>query len=268
MRVRRRALRPDSGGAGRFRGGCGQIYELQSVADAPITVRAEHGKLATAPRGLRGGLAGSAGGVYLNGEPVPDKLPVTLHRGDVLQLHVPGSGGMYAPADARPRRRWRATSPMASSRREAALRDYGHAPEARRCRQVARAAPRSASGCILGVDIGGTFTDFVLLEQATGRVMTGKVLTRTDDLAAGVLDGVHELLARHGVRGQRSTQGRARHDARDECAHRAARRAHRADRHRAAFATSWSWRAKAATTSSTSTSRCRRRWCRAASCSK
>ncbi len=90
------------------------------VADAPITVRAEHGKLATAPRGLRGGLAGSAGGCISTATPVPDKLPVTLHRGDVLQLHVPGSGGMYPPADARPRRRWRATSPMASSRREAA----------------------------------------------------------------------------------------------------------------------------------------------------
>ena len=64
-----------------------------------------------------------------------------------------------------------------------------------------RPAPGSADGCTLGVDIGGTFTDFVLLEQATGRVMTGKVLTRTDDLAAGVLHGVHELLARHGVPG-------------------------------------------------------------------
>jgi N-methylhydantoinase A len=55
--------------------------------------------------------------------------------------------------------------------------------------------------CVLGVDIGGTFTDLVLLSEATGRVMTGKVLTRTDDLAAGVLEGVAALLARHGVPG-------------------------------------------------------------------
>ena len=68
-------------------------------------------------------------------------------------------------------------------------------------RSSARVRPRGAAGCMLGIDIGGTFTDFVLLEQATGRVMTGKVLTRTDDLAAGVLHGVHELLARHGVSG-------------------------------------------------------------------
>jgi len=127
VRVRQRALRPDSGGAGRFRGGCGQIYELQSVADAPITVRAEHGKLATAPRGLRGGLAGSAGGLYLNGQAMPDKLPLTLHRGDLLRMHVPGSGGMYAPAT-------RDVQALAFDiadglvTPEAAIRDYGHAP--------------------------------------------------------------------------------------------------------------------------------------------
>ena len=61
--------------------------------------------------------------------------------------------------------------------------------------------PARNAGCILGVDIGGTFTDLVLLDQASGRVMTGKVLTRADDLAAGVLDGVTELLALHGVDG-------------------------------------------------------------------
>ena len=103
VRVRRRALRPDSGGAGKFRGGCGQIYEIESVADHPITLRAEHGKLATAPRGLRGGLAGAAGGLFLNDKPVPDKLPLTLERGDVLRLEIPGAGGMYAPRDRDPR---------------------------------------------------------------------------------------------------------------------------------------------------------------------
>src|SRR5690349_1820272 len=61
----------------------------------------------------------------------------------------------------------------------------------------AKRAPRYA----LGVDIGGTFTDLVLLEQASGRLMPGKVLTNYADLAAGVLTGVNELLVRHGVPG-------------------------------------------------------------------
>ena len=81
------------------------------------------------------------------------------------------------------------------------MRDYGQARGSMMPRSNARVRSRAADGCVLGVDIGGTFTDFVLLEQATGRVMTGKVLTRTEDLAAGVLHGVHELLARHDVPG-------------------------------------------------------------------
>lgn len=127
VRVRRRALRPDSGGAGRFRGGCGQVYELESVADAPITLRAEHGKLTTAPRGLRGGMPGSAGGLYLNGNVVPDKLPLILNRGDVLALHVPGSGGMYAP-NARDSHALATDIADGLVTRDAALRDYGKAP--------------------------------------------------------------------------------------------------------------------------------------------
>jgi N-methylhydantoinase B len=72
-------------------------------------------------------LAGSAGGLYLNGIPVPDKLPLTLNRGDVLQLHVPGSGGMYAPAarDVQALARDLADGLVTP---EAAMRDYGHAP--------------------------------------------------------------------------------------------------------------------------------------------
>jgi N-methylhydantoinase A len=58
---------------------------------------------------------------------------------------------------------------------------------------------RSGVGWALGVDIGGTFTDLALLEQGTGRLFVGKVLTTYGDLAAGVLDGVRALLARSEV---------------------------------------------------------------------
>jgi N-methylhydantoinase B len=130
VRVRQRALRPDSGGAGRFRGGCGQIYEIESLSDQPVTLRAEHGKLSIAPRGLRGGLPGAAGALYLNGKPVPDKLPMILHRGDVLRLEVPGSGGMYAPNE---REHQALARDIADGfvTRAAAQRDYGQTPELR-----------------------------------------------------------------------------------------------------------------------------------------
>ncbi|MBI5966893.1 MAG: hydantoinase/oxoprolinase family protein [Deltaproteobacteria bacterium] len=39
----------------------------------------------------------------------------------------------------------------------------------------------------LGIDIGGTFTDLVLLDEARGRIEIGKLLTTPEDLAKGVL---------------------------------------------------------------------------------
>ena len=100
--VRRRTLRPDSGGAGRFRGGLGQLLEFESHCPNPITVRAEHGKLGTPPRGLAGGLPGAGGRILLNGAAMPDKLPLQMRAGDVLTLEVPGSGGMGSPSERDP----------------------------------------------------------------------------------------------------------------------------------------------------------------------
>jgi len=102
VRVLYKRIRPDSGGAGRYRGGCGQELAFQSVSATPLTVRAAHGKLATAPNGLRGGLPGAAGALLLNGAAIPDKIPRVLNEGDIMSLIVPGSGGMY-PAPERDR---------------------------------------------------------------------------------------------------------------------------------------------------------------------
>jgi N-methylhydantoinase A len=51
----------------------------------------------------------------------------------------------------------------------------------------------------IGVDIGGTFTDFVLLDSRDGRLFNGKLLTTPQAPEQAVLAGVAELLARHGV---------------------------------------------------------------------
>src|SRR5213593_1725219 len=52
----------------------------------------------------------------------------------------------------------------------------------------------------LGVDIGGTFTDLVVIDEATGTARVGKVLTTTKDPAHGVEEGIHALLDEAGVR--------------------------------------------------------------------
>jgi N-methylhydantoinase A len=51
----------------------------------------------------------------------------------------------------------------------------------------------------LGIDIGGTFTDLVLLDPASGALLIGKESTTPDDPARGALTGVRTLLDRHGV---------------------------------------------------------------------
>lgn len=46
----------------------------------------------------------------------------------------------------------------------------------------------------IGADIGGTFTDLVLVEDQTGRMVVEKVLTTYPDPTGGVLEGVRRLL--------------------------------------------------------------------------
>ena len=50
----------------------------------------------------------------------------------------------------------------------------------------------------LGIDIGGTFTDLVLVE-ADGRVLTHKVLSTPEDFGAAIVDGVREILNQRAV---------------------------------------------------------------------
>ena len=51
----------------------------------------------------------------------------------------------------------------------------------------------------VGVDIGGTFTDFVLVDEATGTMHFAKELTSPHDPSEAVLAGIRALLAAHKV---------------------------------------------------------------------
>ena len=52
----------------------------------------------------------------------------------------------------------------------------------------------------LGVDVGGTFTDFVLINDATGELFREKCLTTPDDPVVGIMNGVARLQAAGVVR--------------------------------------------------------------------
>ena len=75
----------------------------------------------------------------------------------------------------------------------------------RRCGAGARGsrAPRAGlepmAELHLGSDVGGTFTDFVVMDRESGAFSVGKTLTTPQNPAVGVTDGAEEVLRRLGA---------------------------------------------------------------------
>jgi len=97
IRLLRSAIRPDSGGPGAFRGGCGLEREYE-VLHGPVRIshRGER-HFAQAP-----GLAGGGDGALAHSEivrragsveTVPSKGMLVLETGDRLRVFTPGGGG-------------------------------------------------------------------------------------------------------------------------------------------------------------------------------
>lgn len=106
---KRHALRDDSGGAGRFRGGLGteQIIE----ARAPITIDTRIDRVHCAPWGLDGGMSGMGNQVVLrlDGKEIanlPNAKVMTqrLKPGDAFTLRAGGGGGFGPPIERDPAR--------------------------------------------------------------------------------------------------------------------------------------------------------------------
>ena len=55
----------------------------------------------------------------------------------------------------------------------------------------------------LGIDVGGTFTDVILFDDASGRIETAKVATTPGDPSIGAADGVRRILEQAGLGGNR-----------------------------------------------------------------
>ena len=51
----------------------------------------------------------------------------------------------------------------------------------------------------LGVDVGGTFTDFLLINESDGSTYTAKVPSTPEDSSIGVLNGVARVCEQSGV---------------------------------------------------------------------
>jgi len=97
---RRKELRADSGGAGRRRGGLGQVIEIESAIGADFELLAAFDRVRFPARGRAGGQAGEPGRVALgDGSVMAGKGTQTVRAGERMVIHTPGGGGFGPPAE-------------------------------------------------------------------------------------------------------------------------------------------------------------------------
>src|SRR5215475_11201050 len=93
--VRRYALRPHSGGRGRYAGGAGVVREIEFLTDAGVTLLGE--RRSVAPYGLAGGGPGARGRDWLvqgrRRRRLPGKTTLRVRPGDRVCVETPGGGG-------------------------------------------------------------------------------------------------------------------------------------------------------------------------------
>ena len=146
--MHRRELRPDSGGPGRYRGGLGQVMELEIITGAPANHSCMYDRTGNPAMGLLGGKPGASGQARLSdgGRPHP-KSHYVLQPGQRVVLSLPGGGGYGEPRERDPQR------VLADARQgyislEAAEKDYAVVIDAATMRvdEAATAALRKERG--------------------------------------------------------------------------------------------------------------------------
>jgi N-methylhydantoinase B len=121
----RKEYREDSGGAGRYRGGTGQIMVIEHLEGAPFAISAMFDRCTYPARGRQGGGNGGLGAVRTaNGLKLRPKGRQTVPAGDTLILEMPGGGGI-GDAHRRPLDEVAEDVRNGIVSREGALRDYG-----------------------------------------------------------------------------------------------------------------------------------------------
>jgi N-methylhydantoinase B len=100
---RRREFREGSGGAGKYRGGLGQVIELGGADDMPVAMLCNFERINNPARGRDGGGLGAPGQVSLvSGKAIRSKGRATISGGDFIRLELPGGGGFGDPATRDP----------------------------------------------------------------------------------------------------------------------------------------------------------------------
>ena len=90
------ALRPQTGGAGRHRGGDGLLRRYTLLAPLSVTLLAD--RRLRAPFGLHGGHDGARGETRVDGVLQPSRFELEAAAGTQIEVRTPGGGGYGAPA--------------------------------------------------------------------------------------------------------------------------------------------------------------------------
>lgn len=109
-RVYQYGLRPDSAGPGKFRGGCGVVFEFEVLAPDCVIIARGMERLRFQPWGLLGGSAGANGSIELRraGADKFDRVSkadaIRASIGDVIRLCTAGGGGYGEAFEREPER--------------------------------------------------------------------------------------------------------------------------------------------------------------------
>jgi len=99
----RKELRPDSGGAGKYRGGLGQYMEVGAVEGHEFDFQAMFDRVDHPARGRQGGANGAPTTISQNdGTPMKGKGKQFVHHGARVMLAFPGGAGHGKPSERDP----------------------------------------------------------------------------------------------------------------------------------------------------------------------
>ena len=100
LHIECKELVPDSGGAGQWRGGCGQRMAVRNASAEPIQLSVLAELTHRGARGLFGGSSGRPAIITLDGTPIPDKALIDFPPQSLLVVESAGGGG-FGPAERR-----------------------------------------------------------------------------------------------------------------------------------------------------------------------
>ena len=122
--VLQKELLPDSAGAGRSRGGVGQLMTVRNASDFTFNARIRPDKVFCAPPGIGGGEPGHTGEVRFNDEVITEFPILQFEPGDEIMMIMPGGAG-FGPVEERERERVLSDLRLGYITPEGARRDYG-----------------------------------------------------------------------------------------------------------------------------------------------